>query len=291
MNIVVCVKLVPDTHIPLEIEPQTGTINSDDFVYVINPGDRAAVEEAVRIKEEGWATQVTLVCLGSPSAVRGLRSCLALGADRAILLNDAAFKDSDSYATAVVLSKAIGSLPYDLILCGTRAADTNTGLVGAVIAEILGISLVSEVTGINAPSDGGKVIVQRKLEKGNREVVEIDLPALLTTDVEVQKARYASLPSLMAAQMKEIEEFDLKALGLSSTEVGSSSSRIQTLRFSLPKPRRKKLFTPDVSLSAVERIGMIMTGGITEKKTEFLEGEPRKIAATLLQFLAQQKLL
>jgi len=291
MNIVVCVKLVPDTHIPLEIEPQTGTINSDDFVYVINPCDRAAVEEAVRIKEEGLATQVTLVCLGSSSAVRGLRSCLALGADRAILLNDPAFKDSDSYATAVVLSKAISSLQYALILCGTRAADTNTGLVGAVIAEILGISLVSEVTRINAPTDGGKVRVHRKLEKGNREVVEVNLPALLTTDVEVQQARYASLPSLMAAQTKEIEEFDLKALGLSAMEVGSRGSKIQTLRFSLPKPRRKKLFTPDVSLSAVEKIGMIMTGGITEKKTEFLEGEPKKIAATLLQFLAQQKLL
>lgn len=291
MNIVVCVKLVPDTHIPLEIEPQTGTINSDDFVYVINPYDRAAVEEAVRLKEEGLATQVTLVCLGLPSAVRGLRGCLALGADRAILLNDPAFKDSDSYATAVVLSKAISSLQYDLILCGTRAADTNTGLVGAVIAEILGISLVSEVTRINAPTDGGKVTVHRKLEKGNREVVEVDLPALLTTEVEVQQARYASLPSLMAAQTKEIEEFDLKALGLSATEVGSRGSKIQTLRFSLPKPRRKKLFTPDVSLSAVEKIGMIMTGGITEKKTEFLEGEPEKIAATLLQFLAQQKLL
>ena len=291
MNIVVCVKLVPDTHIPLEIEPQTGTINSDDFVYVINPCDKAAVEEAVRIKEEGLATQVTLVCLGSSSAVRGLRSCLALGADRAILLNDPAFKDSDSYATAVVLSKAISSLQYALILCGTRAADTNTGLVGAVIAEILGISLVSEVTRINAPTDGGKVRVHRKLEKGNREVVEVNLPALLTTDVEVQQARYASLPSLMAAQTKEIEEFDLKALGLSAMEVGSRGSKIQTLRFSLPKPRRKKLFTPDVSLSAVEKIGMIMTGGITEKKTEFLEGEPKKIAATLLQFLAQQKLL
>lgn len=291
MNIVVCVKLVPDTHIPLEIEPQTGTINSDDFVYVINPYDKAAVEEAVRIKEEGLATQVTLVCLGSPSAVRGLRSCLALGADRAILLNDPAFKDSDSYATAVVLSKAISSLQYALILCGTRAADTNTGLVGAVIAEILGISLVSEVTRINAPTDGGKVIVHRKLEKGNREVVEVDLPALLTMDVEVQQARYASLPSLMAAQTKEIEEFDLKALGLSSMEVDSRGSKIQTLRFSLPKPRRKKLFTPDASLSAVEKIGMIMTGGITEKKTEFLEGDAKKIAATLLQFLAQQKLL
>ena len=291
MNIVVCVKLVPDTHLPLEIDPQTGTINSDDLVYVINPGDRAAVEEAVRLKEAGLATQVTLVCMGSPSAVRGLRSCLALGADRVILLNDPAFKDSDSYATAVVLSKAISSLPYDLILCGTRAADTNSGLVGAVIAEILGISLVSEVTRINAAADGGKVIAHRKLEKGDREVVEVDLPALLTVEIEVPEARYASLPSLMAAQMEEIEELDLKALGLSSLEVGSKGAKIETLRFSPPKPRRRKLFTPDASLSATEKIGMLMTGGITEKKTEFLEGEPKKIAATLLQFLAQQKLL
>ena len=291
MNIVVCVKLVPDTHLPLEVDPQTGTINSDDLVYVINPCDRAAVEEAVRLKEAGLATQVTLVCMGSPSAVRDLRSCLALGADRAILLNDSAFEDSDSYATAVVLSKAISSLPHDLILCGTRAADTNSGLVGAVIAEILGISLVSEVTRINAAADGGKVIVHRKLEKGDREVIEVDLPALLTVEIEVSAARYASLPSLMAAQMEEIEELDLKALGLSSIEVGSRGAKIQTLRFSPPKPRRRKLFTPDASLSATEKIGMLMTGGITEKKTEFLEGEPKKIAATLLQFLAQQKLL
>ena len=291
MNIVVCVKLVPDTHIPLEIDPQTGMLNSDDLVYVINPYDRAAVEEAVRLKEEGWATQVTLVCLGSPSAVRGLRSCLALGADRAILLNDAAFAGSDSYAAAVVLAKAIASLSYDLILCGTRATDTNTGLVGPLVAEILGIPLVSEVARIAAPADGGKVTVQRKLEKGDREVVEVRLPALLTVDIEVEVARYASLPALMAAQTQQIEQLDLRALGLPSTEVGASGARVQTLKFTPPKPRRKKLFTPEASLSATEKISMLMTGGIAEKKTEFLEGEPKKIAATLVQFLAQQKLL
>jgi len=290
MNIVVCVKLVPDTHIPLEIDPQTGMINSDDLVYVINPYDRAAVEEAVRLKEEGWATQVTLVCLGSPSAVRGLRSCLALGADRAILLNDAAFAGSDSYAAAVVLAKAIASLPHDLILCGTRATDTNTGLVGPVIAEILGIPLVTEVAGIAATANS-KVTVHRKLEKGDREVVEVCLPVLLTVDIEVAVARYASLPALMAAQTQQIEQLDLRALGLPSMEVGALGARMQTLKFTPPKPRRKKLFTPEASLSATEKISMLMTGGIAEKKTEFLEGEPKKIAATLVQFLAQQKLL
>jgi electron transfer flavoprotein beta subunit len=291
MNIVVCVKLVPDTHSPLEIDPQTGMPNSDDLVYVVNPCDRAAVEEAIRLKEEGWATQITLVCLGSPAAVRGLRSCLALGADRAILLNDAAFAGSDSYATAVVLAKAIASLSYDLILCGTRATDTNTGLVGAAVAEILGIPLVTEVAGIAAPADGGKVRVQRKLEKGDREVVEVNLPALLTADIEVEVARYASLPALMAAQEKQIEQLDIKALGLPSAEVGASVARVKILKFTPPKPRRKKLFTPEASLSATAKISMLMTGGIAEKKTEFIEGEPKKIAATLVQFLAQQKLL
>jgi len=291
MNIIVCVKLVPDTHLPLEIDPQAGTINSDDLVYVINPCDRVAVEEAVRLKEAGWVTQVTLLCMGSPLAVRGLRRCLALGADRAILLNDNAFKGADSYATAVVLAKAIGSLPYDLILCGTRAADTNAGLVGPVIAETLGIALVSEVARIDALADSGKLTVQRRLEKGNREVVEVGLPALLTVDFEVESARYASLPALLAAQTKQIEELDMKTLGLSAAEVGAPGARVQTLRFSPPKPRRKKLFTPAASLSATQKIGMLMTGGITEKKTEFLEGEPKKIADTLVQFLTQQKLL
>ncbi|MFC1912980.1 electron transfer flavoprotein subunit beta/FixA family protein [Chloroflexota bacterium] len=290
MNIVVCVKLVPDTHIPLEIDPQTGMLNNDDLVYVINPCDRTAVEEAVRLKEEGWATQITLVCLGSPAAVRGLRSCLALGADRAILLDDAAFAGSDSYAAAVVLAKAIASLSYDLILCGTRATDTNTGLVGPVVAEILRIPLVTEVAGIAATVDS-KVTVQRKLEKGDREVVEVRLPALLTVDIEVEVARYASLPALMAAQEKQIEQLDIKALGLSSAELGASGARAQILKFTPPKPRRKKLFTPEASLSATAKISMLMAGGITEKKTEFLEGEPKKIAATLVQFLTQQKLL
>ncbi len=291
MNIIVCVKPVPDTNIPIEVDPQTGMINSDDLIYVVNPCDWLAVEEAIRLKEEDKANQVTLLSLGQPLAIRALRRCVALGADRAILLHDPAFTNSDSYATGVALSRAIGSLPYDLILCGARALDTNAGLVGAVIAEILGLPLVSEVTRINAVTNKSKLEVQRKLEKGNREMVEVGLPAVLTIEGEAEKTRYASLPALIEAQTKEIEQFDLKALGLSQTEVGQKGSKTQILGFTLPKPRRRKLFAPDTSLSATEKISLLMKGGITEKKTDLLEGDPRKIAQTLIKLLVQQKLI
>jgi electron transfer flavoprotein beta subunit len=290
MNVIVCVKQVPDTNIALEVDPQTGAINSDDLVYIVNPCDWLAVEEAAHLKEEGKASQITLISLGQPSATRALRSCLALGADKAVLLNDPAFNDSDSYATGVVLSQAIGSLPYDLILCGARASDTNTGLTGAVIAETLGLPLVSEVTRINSVADK-KLQVQRKLEKGNREVVEVSLPAVLTIEGEAEKTRYASLPALIEAQTKQIEQLDLKALGLSPMEAGQKGSKTQTLGYSLPKPRKKKLFAPDTSLSATAKIAMLMKGGIQEKKTDFLEGDPKKIAQTLVKMLTQQKLI
>jgi len=290
MNVIVCVKQVPDTNIALEVDPQTGAINSDDLVYIVNPCDWLAVEEAAHLKEEGKASQITLISLGQPSATRALRSCLALGADKAVLLNDPAFNDSDSYATGVVLSQAIGSLPYDLILCGARASDTNTGLTGAVIAETLGLPLVSEVTRINSVADK-KLQVQRKLEKGNREVVEVSLPAVLTIEGEAEKTRYASLPALIEAQTKQIEQLDLKALGLSPMEAGQKGSKTQTLGYALPKPRKKKLFAPDTSLSATAKIAMLMKGGIQEKKTDFLEGDPKKIAQTLVKMLTQQKLI
>jgi electron transfer flavoprotein alpha/beta subunit len=121
--------------------------------------------------------------------------------------------------------------------------------------------------------------------------VEVSLPAVLTIEGEAEKTRYASLPALIEAQTKQIEQLDLKALGLSPMEAGQKGSKTQTLGYSLPKPRKKKLFAPDTSLSATAKIAMLMKGGIQEKKTDFLEGDPKKIAQTLVKMLTQQKLI
>lgn len=290
MNIVVCIKQVADINIPIRLNPATNSIESEDLAYVVNPYDMLAVEEAVRIKEKNEG-QVILITVGPPSAERALRQCLALGADRAILLCDPAFAGSDGYATAVVLAKAIALFQYDIVLCGVRAIDTNAGQVGSAIAEMLDIALVTGVTEIEVSTEQKKVTVQRRLEGGNREVVETPLPALLAVEAGLNKPRYPSLPSMIMAQRKEIERHDINALGLPPKEVGSSGAKTHTIRLSAAKPRPKRIFTPDSSLSAAERMRLIMSGGIAEKKGDLLAGEPADLASKLIQFLRQQKLL
>jgi electron transfer flavoprotein beta subunit len=290
MNIVVCVKQVADIKIPIEIEPETNSIANEGLAYVVNPYDMLAVEEAVRIKEKNDG-QVIAISMGESWAEMALRKCLAFGADRAILLCDPAFAGSDGYATATVLAKAIALFQYDVVLCGVRAIDTNAGQVGSAIAAMLGIALVTGVTKIEVLADQKKVVVQRKLEGGNREVVESPLPALLTVEAGLNKPRYPSLPSMIVAQRGKIERYNIKDLGLSLNEVGSRGARTHTLRLSPSKPRPKRIFTPDSSLSAAERMRLIMSGGIAEKKGDQLEGEPAEIASRLIQFLRQEKLL
>jgi len=290
MNIVVCVKPVPDVNI-IALDPKTGLINRDDLVYIVNPYDLVAVEAAVRIKEGDGTSQVTLISVAHPTTRRLLRHCLALGADEARLLWDNSFDFSDSYATGGILAKAISSLQYDLILCGQKAIDTEAGQVGSVIAARLDLPLAARVVKVDVSPDGKKVNVESKLEKGNREKVEVTLPALLTVEADLNEPRYASLPSLMAGLRKEIKEYNLEALGLSYEEVGQRGSRTGTVNLSPPKPRPKKVFTPDSQLSAEERLRLIISGGITKKQGDLLEGDPEKIALNVVRFLKEKKLL
>lgn len=289
MNIVVCVKWVISSESAIDVE--NGAIKDRGVFHVVNPYDLIAVEEAVRLRELHNKGEVILVCMGPPAAKRGLRKCLALGADRGIMLRDTAFEGSDSYTTAVVLAKAIGSLHYDLILCGDKAIDTEAGQVGSMIADILGIPVVSRVVKIEVLPSDREVIVHRKLERGNREVVEAKLPSLLTVETGLNKPRYPSLRAIFAAQRKEIKEYDLRALDLSNEEVGSEGARTAVVTLSRPRPRPKKVFTPDSQLSAKERLRLIMSGGVTQKQGDLLEGDRGNIASNVVQFLSQKGLL
>jgi electron transfer flavoprotein beta subunit len=290
MNIVVCVKPVPDVSIVM-LDPKTGLISSDDLVYTINPYDMVAVEKAVRIKEKDGSSQVTIMSVAPPSAKRLLRRCLAIGADDVILLWDSSFENLDSYATGVILAKAISSLHYDLILCGQKAIDTEAGQVGSIIAERLDIPLASRVVKIDLSPDSKKAAVESKLEKGKREQIEVTLPALLTIDMDLNEPRYASLPSLMAGLRKDVKEYNVAALGLSYAEVGPEGAKTRTVALSLPKPRPKKVFTPDSQLSAEERMRLIISGGVTQKQSDVLKGDPVKIASSMVRFLIEKKFL
>jgi len=290
MNIIVCVKPVPDVSI-LTLNQKTGLIDSDDLIYIINRYDMAAIEEALRIKETETGSLVTLVSVAPPSTKRLLRRGLAMGADETRLLWDSTFDNLDSYATGVILAKAINSIQYDLILCGQKAIDTGAGQVSSIIAQELGLPLASRVTSIDISPKGKEVIVQSKLEKGNRLKIEILLPAVLAVEIDLNEPRYASLPSLIAGLRWDIKEYDLAALGLSKQELEQKGKMTRTVSLSTPKPRPKKLFTPDSSLTAEERLRLIMSGGVTQKQGDKLEGDPENIASTVVQYLKAKKFI
>ncbi len=291
MNIVVCVKQVPDIEGRIIVEK--GVVSLQELVpsYVISSLDLLAIEESIRIKEGEGRGQVTLVSLGDSSAEDALRKGLAMGADDAILLCDPIFDDGDSYITARTLAKIIGSISYDLVLCGQRADDTQAGQVGTYVAGMLGVPLVRGVVKVDIGSEGSKLAVQRKLEKGDREVVECSLPALLTMEAGLNSPRNPTIKGIMKARSKEIVKYDAKQLGLSPEEPGVAGSKTTVTGLTPPKPRMKGLFVPDSKLSSVEKLRLIMEGGIIQKKSNLLEGNPKEVAAQLVEFFKQQKII
>jgi electron transfer flavoprotein beta subunit len=286
MRIAVCIKQVPDVRAPLVINEKGPSIIEEEACYVTNRPDKVAVEEAVRIKEKLGKGEVTLVSLGSKRIERTLRECLALGANRAIILTSLDFNEADAYATAEILAGALKALRPDLILCGSFAEDTEYGAIGIMVAEILGIPSVSNIDSINVTEDENAVIVYRKLERGNREVIRCPLPAVFTIDPGMNNPRYASLPLYMEALTSVIEQWDTSTV---SFKRGKPKLEITTL--ALPRPRLKKGFTIDSSLPPKERIKLLMTGGVSYKEDNIIEGSPEAIANRLVSYLMTNKII
>jgi electron transfer flavoprotein beta subunit len=256
MNIVVCVKRVPDTaEADVSIDKTGKDIDKSGLVFDLNEWDSYAIEEAILLKEKLGGT-VTVLSMGGEESNETLRKCLAMGADEAVRLTDPAFDGSDGYATAKVLAEAIRKIPYDLILTGTQTEDDGYGQVGVVLAELLGVPHASLVTRLEIQEK--KVKVHRELEGGLEEVVEIDLPALLTIQTGINEPRYVSIMGIRKVAKKEIKTFGVSDLNLKAEEVGLAGSDI----------RLEKIFLPPVGEGA-----------------EMLEGKPEEVARKVVDIL------
>jgi len=284
LNIVVCVKQVPD---PYLLKFNLSTKSVEDFFYIINPYDRVAVEEAVRIRERTGVGEVTAVTVGPPDVEAVLRTSLTMGADKAIHVNSRSLKNLDAGITAAILARMIGRLQYDLVLCGRRSLDEDNGYVGASIAEQLGLPLVSGVAKVEVSADGRKLTAYRCVEKGDREVVECPTPALLTVDDKLNDPRYPSLPTYIAGLRKKI--IKVEATELMKPQEASPATKILTV--TQPKPRLKKGFSIGSSLSASERIKLILSGGVKEKGMKMLEEKPELSALEVVRFLQSNKIV
>jgi electron transfer flavoprotein beta subunit len=212
VNIVACVKQVPDTEAQIKVKPDGSGIDEGGIKWVMNPYDEFGVEEALKMKEK-FGGDVTIVCVGPARAMETIRTALAMGADKGIHISDPALENADAFTTASALAAAIKGIPYDVILCGQRAIDDDSGQVGSVLAELLGIPQVTVVTKVDV--DGQKVKVVRPIE-GAQLVIESSLPAVVTATKGLNEPRYASLPGIMKAKKKPVDVKDAAALGISA---------------------------------------------------------------------------
>jgi len=210
VNIIACVKQVPDTETQIKVKPDGSGIDETGIKWVMNPYDEFGVEESLRLKEKSGG-EVVIVSLGPARALETIRTALAMGADRGIHILDAAFDGADAYTTAAAMAAAIKGIPYDLIFCGQRAIDDDSGQVGAVLAELLDIPQVTVVTKVDV--DGSAVKVIRPIE-GAQLLIESSLPCVVTAQKGLNEPRYASLPGIMKAKKKPVDVKDAASLGI-----------------------------------------------------------------------------
>ncbi|HLT56206.1 MAG TPA: electron transfer flavoprotein subunit beta/FixA family protein [Bacillota bacterium] len=222
MNIYVLLKRTFDTEEKIVIE--NGQINEDGVEFIINPYDEYAVEEAIKVRDEHGG-EVTVVTVGNEEAEKQLRTALAMGADKAVLINiEDDVENRDQYTTAKVLATYLKDKDPDLILAGNVAIDGGSGQVGPRVAELLGIPHVTTITSLSI--DGRNVSVVRDVE-GDEEKIETELPLLVTAQQGLNEPRYPSLPGIMKAKKKPLEELELDDLDLDEEEVEAKTKTIE----------------------------------------------------------------
>lgn len=244
MHIVVCVKQVPDTKI-IKINPKTNTLDRRSAPAILNPFDAHAVQEAVKIKKRIGGT-VSVLSMGPPQAVAIIKNSVEIGADRGYLISDRAFAGADTLATSYALSKALEKIqeemPIDMVICGKHAIDGDTGQVGPGIARRLDIPPVTNVIEVTEVNDKEKKVLIKRKQINGYEVIEAQLPCLLTVEKEVNEIEYAPMPNMIKAaryepivwSVNDLNDVDKAQLGLkgSPTVVGKM--------FTPPKPEGGK---------------------------------------------------
>jgi electron transfer flavoprotein alpha/beta subunit len=237
MNIIVLVKQVPDTS-EVKINRETNTLIRDGVPSIINPYDRYAIEEALRLREKHGG-MVTAVTMGPPQAAEALKEAVSLGVDEVVLLSDRAFAGADTWATSYALSQGIRKVgEYDLVIAGKQAIDGDTAQVGPETADMLGIPFVAYIRKIEQV-EGKKMVAERLMDEGY-DVVETSLPALITVVKEINEPRVPSLKGKMKAKNLKVTAWTAADIGADVNKLGLKGSPTQVVRIFPPAPRGQR---------------------------------------------------
>ena len=214
MKILVAAKRVPDPNATIKVRPDGTGIVTDNVKYVVNPFCEIAIEEGLRIKEKHGGAEVVLASVGGKVAQEQLRTGLAMGADRAILVLSE--QEVDPAVVARILRKLIEDEKPDLVLMGKQSIDDDSNVVGQMVAELLGWGQATFASAVKLSDDKKSAVVTREVD-GGLEDVEIQLPAVVTADLRLNEPRYASLPGIMKARKKELKEIAIADVGVDLT--------------------------------------------------------------------------
>lgn len=272
LRIAVCVKQVLETGVPLAVVDKVVRQETPWPIAQVGSAERAALEAAL-----AWRTQrggeVLAVSVGQTEAEAALRLCLARGADRALHIVRA--DDLDAVGSATAVADVLASRAVDLILCGGASGDGASGLFPAVLATALDYALVTAVAGLRI--DARRLELERRLERGNRELVGCALPAVLAVEPTLAEPRYISVRAVQAAGGRTVETVR------SDVRPGTGAT---VLAVEPAKPRPKRVSGPDARLSAMDRLAHLVTGGVQPKQSGgFTEGTADKVADDIIRYL------
>lgn len=270
MNIIVCVKQVPDTN-EVRINQETGTLIREGVPSIINPDDKNAIEEALRMREK-FGGRVVVISMGPPQAKEALKESVAMGVDETYLVSDRAFGGSDTWATATIIAEAITYVSekiggYDIVFCGRQAIDGDTAQVGPEIAEFLQIPQVTYAKKLEVKTDG-VLLVTRGAENADY-LIEVKMPVLLTAIKELNHPRYMTCRGISKAYSPDydskINVLTQEELKVDLTQIGVKNSPTNVFRSFVP---------------------------VKEKNTEIIEGlNGKDMAAALIGKLKENKLI
>ncbi len=253
MNIVVCIKQVPDAK-DVRLDPKTNTLAREGVQSIMNPYDQHAVEEAVRLKEQ-LGGEVTVLSMGPPQAQDVLKQAISCGADKGVLISDRAFAGADTWATSYTLARAVKKLgSFDLILCGKQAIDGDTAQVGPGLAIQLGIPFVTCIQKIREAGET-ELVMERMMDDGY-DVLAAGYPLLLTVVKDINEPRVPSLKGKMKAKKAEIMILSAEDVGADPRKIGLAGSPTQVVDVFPPPPRGERA---------------LLTGSIDEQVKQLVE--------------------
>lgn len=256
MNIVVCVKRVPDTAAEKTLDPGDFTLDRENVEAIVNPVDEYGVEEALKLKELHGG-QVTVLTMGPAGAEKdAVRKALAMGADKGVMVTDDALHGSDAMATAYTLALAIAQQEFDLVIMGSEATDSRNSLVPQAVAQTLALPGLTYAKKVEVTD--GTVRIEREVE-GGYDVIEAPLPAIVSVVKGINEPRYATLKGIMGARSKPVETLSAEDVGVEASEVGVAGSKTEVISAQARPPKQQGEVVTDEGDGAAKLADFLQT--------------------------------